>query len=81
MKYLHVRENEALVRDTTNKAKLNIDTKSLDKYKDDRNRLLTLNSVTNETKKLKNDVEEIKTSIDCIKKMLEVLLEKQNKCQ
>lgn len=67
--YIKVKDHPNLVRDRKSNAILNVDNNALNKYKQERERLLKLKSVVEEQEKLKNDVSEIK-------QMLTKLLEK-----
>jgi hypothetical protein len=58
--FLKVRENQDLVRSKESKAILNINDKSLAKYKEEREERLKLNRVISETENLKSDISEIK---------------------
>jgi hypothetical protein len=56
-----VKDNKDLVRLKDSKAILNINSKELDKYKQDREEKLKLQKLFEENNQLKNDVEEIKS--------------------
>jgi hypothetical protein len=58
--FLKVRENQDLVRSKESKAILNINDKSLAKYKEEREERFKLNKVISETENLKSDINEIK---------------------
>jgi hypothetical protein len=58
---LKVKDNKDLVRLKDSKAVLNINSKELDKYKQDREEKLKLRNLIDESKKMKNDIEEIKS--------------------
>jgi len=58
--FLKVRENQDLIRSKESKAILNINDKSLAKYKEEREERLKLNRVISETENLKSDISEIK---------------------
>ena len=58
---LKVKDNKDLVRLKDSKAILNVNTKELDKYKQDREEKFKLQRLFEENNQLKNDVEEIKS--------------------
>jgi hypothetical protein len=58
---LKVKDNKDLVRLKDSKAVLNVNTKELDKYKQDREEKFKLQKLFEENNQLKNDVEEIKS--------------------
>ena len=58
---LKVKDNKDLVRLKDSKAILNVNTKELDKYKQDREEKMKLQKLFEENDQLKNDVEEIKS--------------------
>jgi hypothetical protein len=58
---LKVKDNKDLVRLKDSKAILNVNTKELDKYKQDREEKFKLQKLFEENNQLKNDVEEIKS--------------------
>ena len=58
---LKVKDNKDLVRLKDSKAVLNINSKELDKYKQDREEKLKLKNLFEESEKMKNDIEQIKS--------------------
>jgi hypothetical protein len=58
---LKVKDNKDLVRLKDSKAVLNVNTKELDKYKQDREEKIKLQKLFEDNDQLKNDVEEIKS--------------------
>jgi len=58
---LKVKDNKDLVRLKESKAILNINSKELDKYKQDREEKIKLQKLFEENDQIKNDIEEIKS--------------------
>ena len=58
---LKVKDNKDLVRLKDSKAILNINSKELDKYKQDREEKIKLKELFNDNEKIKNDIDEIKS--------------------
>ena len=58
---LKVKDNKDLVRLKDSKAVLNVNSKELDKYKQDREEKLKLKNLFEESEKMKNDIEQIKS--------------------
>jgi flagellar biosynthesis/type III secretory pathway chaperone len=58
---LKVKDNKDLVRLKDSKAVLNVNTKQLDKYKQDREEKLKLKNLFDDNEKIKNDIDEIKS--------------------
>jgi hypothetical protein len=58
---LKVKDNKDLVRLKDSKAVLNVNTKELDKYRQDREEKIKLQKLFEDNDQLKNDVEEIKS--------------------
>ena len=56
-----VRDNNDLIRLKDSKAVLNVNSKELDKYKQDREEKLKLKNLFDESEKMKNDIDEIKS--------------------
>jgi hypothetical protein len=56
-----VRDNNDLIRLKDSKAVLNVNSKELDKYKQDREEKLKLKNLFDENEKMKNDIDEIKS--------------------
>ena len=71
MNHLKVRDNSDLVRDKKSSAILNVNQKELDKYKQARNEMLKL-------KKIADDYEKVKSDINDIKELLNILLRQNN---
>ena len=67
--FYKVRDHDHLIKNSDSKAVLSVNTRGLDKYREERERLLKLSSVLDRTDKLEDDVTEIKN-------MLKQLLEK-----
>jgi hypothetical protein len=58
---LKVKDNKDFVRLKDSKAVLNVNTKELDKYRQDREEKIKLQKLFEDNDQLKNDVEEIKS--------------------
>jgi hypothetical protein len=58
---LKVKDNKDLVRLKDSKAVLNVNSRELDKYKQDREEKLRLKNLFEENEKMKNDIDEIKS--------------------
>jgi hypothetical protein len=58
---LKVKDNKDLVRLKDSKAILNVNSKELDKYKQDREEKNKLKELFDDNKKIKNDIDEIKS--------------------
>jgi hypothetical protein len=58
---LKVKDNKDLVRLKDSKAILNVNSKELDKYKQDREEKIKLKELFDDNEKMKNDIEEIKS--------------------
>jgi hypothetical protein len=58
---LKVKDNKDLIRLKDSKAVLNVNSKELDKYKQDREEKLKLKNLFEESEKMKNDIEQIKS--------------------
>jgi hypothetical protein len=58
---LKVKDNKDLVRLKDSKAILNINSKELDKYKQDREEKIKLKELFDDNEKIKNDIDEIKS--------------------
>jgi len=58
---LKVKDNKDLVRLKDSKAVLNVNTKELDKYRQDREEKIKLQKLFEDNDQLKNDIEEIKS--------------------
>jgi hypothetical protein len=67
--FYKVRDHDHLIKNSDSKAVLSVNTRGLDKYREERERLLKLSSVLDRTDRLEDDVTEIKN-------MLKQLLEK-----
>ena len=67
--FYKVRDHDNLIKNSDSKAVLSVNTRGLDKYREERERLLKLSSVLDRTDRLEDDVTEIKN-------MLKQLLEK-----
>ena len=61
--YIKVKDHPNLVRDSKSNAILNVDIESLNKYKQERDRLLKLNRVVEEHEQIKNDISDIKNML------------------
>jgi hypothetical protein len=61
--YLKVYNNSSLVRDKKSKAILSVDADALVKYRNERERMLKLNSIHDENLKLKQELSEIKSML------------------
>jgi hypothetical protein len=61
--YLKVKDYPEFVRDKKSNAILNIDSVSLNKYKEERNKLININKVIKEHEKMKNDISDIKSML------------------
>lgn len=58
---LKVKDNKDLVRLKDSKAVLNVNSKELDKYKQDREEKMRLKNLFEENAQMKNDIDEIKS--------------------
>jgi hypothetical protein len=58
---LKVKDNKDLVRLKDSKAVLNVNSKELDKYKQDREEKMKLKNLFEENAQMKNDIDEIKS--------------------
>ena len=58
---LKVKDNKDLVRLKDSKAVLNVNSKELDKYKQDREEKMRLKNLFEESAQMKNDIDEIKS--------------------
>ena len=67
--YYKIKDRKDLIKNMNSKAVLTVDSRGLDKYREERERLLKLSSVLDRTDRLEDDVTEIKN-------MLKQLLEK-----
>jgi len=61
--YIKVKDHTNLVRDKNSNAILNVDNDALNKYKQERDRLLKLNRVVEEHEQIKNDISDIKSML------------------
>jgi hypothetical protein len=61
--FLKIRDNDHLIKNANTKAILNTDSKSLNKYREERDKLIKLSKVVEDTDKLKEDVAEIKNML------------------
>jgi hypothetical protein len=68
--YIKVKDHPDLVRDRNSNAILNNDAEALNKYREERERLLKVKNAVNEVETLRNDVNEIK-------EMLQLLLKRE----
>jgi hypothetical protein len=59
--FLKVKDNQDLVREKRSNAILNTNAKELNKYKQDREEKLKLKNLFDESEKMKNDIDEIKS--------------------
>lgn len=59
--YVKVKDEQALVRDESTKAILNIDNSGLQQYKEKKRKEASLSRVVEEHEQIKNDIQEIKT--------------------
>jgi hypothetical protein len=74
--YLKVKDHPNLVRDKKSNAILNTDQTALNKYKEERERLLKIKNAVDDTEMLKKDMAQTKQDINEIKQMLIKLMEK-----
>jgi hypothetical protein len=74
--YLKVKDHPSLVRDKNSNAILNTDQIALNKYREERERLLKINNAVDDTDMLKKDMARTKQDINEIKQMLMKLMEK-----
>jgi len=58
---LKVKDNKDLIRLKDSKAILNVNSKELDKYKQDREEKIKLKELFDDNEKMKNDIDEIKS--------------------
>lgn len=61
--FIKVKDHPDLVRDENNKAILNVDNRALNKYKEERAKILKMKQIEKENLSLKNDVEELKLMV------------------
>lgn len=61
--YFKIRDNDHLIKNANTKAILNTDSSSLNKYREEREKLIKLSRVVEDTDKLKEDVAEIKNML------------------
>ena len=61
--FLKVKENKDLIRSADNKAILNTNLKELNKYRQEREEKLKLKRLSEDSEKMKSDIEEIKSLI------------------
>lgn len=61
--YIKVKDHPNLVRDSKSNAILNVDNAALNKYKEERERLLKINSMVDEHEQMKNDISDIKSML------------------
>ena len=59
--FLKVKDNKDLIRLKDSKAILNVNSKELDKYRQDREEKLKLKNLFDDNEKIKNDIDEIKS--------------------
>jgi hypothetical protein len=76
MDFLRVKDHPGLVRDKNSNAILNTDQLALNKYKEERERLLKIKNAVDDTETLKKEVAQTKQDINEIKQMLMKLMEK-----
>jgi O6-methylguanine-DNA--protein-cysteine methyltransferase len=83
--YIKVKDRSDLVRDSGNKAILNIDTSALNKYKEDRQKSLENKKVLEDYKNMKEELREIKDYMnglnDSLNKMQNMFMELLNQNQ
>jgi hypothetical protein len=75
--YLKVTDHPGLVRDTESNAILNTDIRALNKYREEREKLLKMKSIAEEHEKMKNDISRTREEISQIKDLLVKVLEKK----
>lgn len=61
--YFKIKDNDHLIKNANTKAILNTDSSSLNKYREEREKLIKLSRVVEDTDKLKEDVAEIKNML------------------
>ena len=61
--FFKIRDNDHLIKNANTKAILNTDSGSLNKYREEREKLIKLSRVIEDTDKLKEDVVEIKNML------------------
>lgn len=71
--YYKIRDHKNLIKNADTKAVLNVDANALNKYREERERLMKLSHVAEENKKLSKEVSEIKSTLS---EMLELLRNK-----
>jgi hypothetical protein len=76
MDYIKVKDYPDLVRDKKSNAILNKDVDALNKYREERERLLKIKNAVDETPNLKKDLEQTKQDVQEIKLMLQKIMEK-----
>ena len=74
--YLKVKDHPGLVRDKNSNAILNTDQTALNKYREERERLLKVKNAVEDTEILKREFAQTKQDINEIKQMLMKLMEK-----
>lgn len=70
MEYYRIKDRKDLIKSTASKAVLNIDKTGLDKYREERDKLIRLSKVVEDTERLNNDVKEIKKDLAEILELL-----------
>jgi hypothetical protein len=76
MDFIKVKDHPNLIRDKRSNAILNTDKEALNKYKEERERLLKIKNAVDETPNLKKDLEKTKQDVAEIKLMLQKIMEK-----
>lgn len=71
--YYKVTDHKDLIKSSDTKAVLNVDTRSLNKYREERERLMKLSKVVEDNAKLTREVAEIKNTLS---EMLDLLRNK-----
>jgi hypothetical protein len=70
MEYYKIKDHEDLIKSRESKAVLNVDRKSLDKYREEREKLTRLANIIEENKRLDQEITQIKQNLDEILSLL-----------
>jgi len=76
MEYIKVKDHPDLVRDKASNAILNVNDEALNKYREERARLLKMKTAVDDVDNLKKEVENLKQGQDEIKELLQQLLKR-----
>lgn len=68
--YYKIKDHEDLIKSAASKAVLNVDGRSLNKYREERDRISKVNNIVDETNRLNKEVTEIKQQLNEILSLL-----------